>query len=63
MEEELLKYSLQTKPAERLPTTRVLGLKLQESGTGDVNWSRREPSDLENLVPSLSDRCFSSVGA
>ena len=51
VEEEPLKYGPPTKPAERLPTTRVLGLQLQESGTGEVNWSRREPSDLEIPVP------------
>ena len=62
-EEELLKCGLPTKPAKRLPTTRVLGLQLQESGTGKVNWSRREPSDLELPVPLTKRSLFQWCGA
>ena len=63
VEEELLKYGQPTKPAERLPTTRVLGLQLQESGTGEVNWSMREPSDVETVpVPLIKRSLFQWCG-
>ena len=39
---ELARYGLPTKPAEELPTARVLELQLFQTAGGEVNWRRRE---------------------
>ena len=44
--QQLVDYGLQTKPAENLSATRVLGLQLSESEAEGLRWSRRHETHL-----------------
>ena len=48
-------YGFPTKPAEDVPSSRILGLQLSRDNSGEVHWQRREGVDL-NLPESPTKR-------
>ena len=59
---ELLRYGLPTKPAESLPSARVLGLQLSTSAADVVNWARRDGVDLSFDRPLTKRGVFKWTG-